>query len=174
MRNTLHWASLLAAITVVVAILLFPSLAQNVTTVPMKPAATAPANVPVKPDQYMILPPVEYDHFYEGDLTIRMVGTIAELHAICKIDGALACAFRNAQSCVIVMVADEVMRSWNWTTGMLLRHEIGHCNGWPGDHQGQRGLPSPTTHWVPDYARVRVPMPIAKPSDVTIRAKDKP
>ena len=70
------------------------------------------------------------------------------------------------------MVDDDVMRKWGWTTGMLLRHEIGHCNGWPGDHPDQRGLPWPTTHWVPDYARVRVPMPIAKP-DVTIRTKDK-
>ena len=150
MRNALHWASLLAAVTVVVAILLFPSLAQNVTTVPVKPNFQ-----PVKPDQYMILPPVEYDHFYEGDLTIKMVSTIEELHALCKIDGALACAFRNEKSCVIVMVHDEVMRRRNWTTGLLLRHEIGHCNGWPGDHSGQRRLPP--GHVVHESERIKLP-----------------
>src|SRR5215510_2543726 len=31
-----------------------------------------------------------------------------------------------------------VMKARGWTTALLLRHETGHCNGWPSDHPGQR------------------------------------
>src|SRR5262249_41795159 len=43
----------------------------------------------------MILPPTEYDRYYEGDLTIRMVNTLEELRAACNITSpfTLACAF---------------------------------------------------------------------------------
>jgi len=52
------------------------------------------------------------------------------------------------------MVKDEVMRSRNWTTGLLLRHEIGHCNGWGADHEGERGISWPTVHWANPNKRV--------------------
>ena len=121
--------------------------AKSLTTVPVKPM----------PLHFMVLPPAEYDHDYDGDLTIRMVESLAELHAYCKLDAPqmLACSVRNARSCLIVMVDDVIMRKRGWNTGLILRHERGHCNGWPGDHPGERPLIT-STHWVPESERVRL------------------
>jgi hypothetical protein len=111
----------------------------------------------------MILPPLEYDHPYEGDLTIKIVDTLEELYAICEQRTAamLACSYPSYadgfRSCLIIMVKDEIMRRRGWTTGLLFRHEQGHCNGWlGGDHVGQRPL---TTNgwWVTPSERIKVP-----------------
>jgi hypothetical protein len=103
---------------------------ENPTVLPVKPNVTPPP----PPKQSMpILPPVEFDRYYEGDLTIKIVPTLEELRTACNNlnpdQWTLACAFRREKSCVIYMVEDEVMRKRGWTTGLLLRHEIGHCNG---------------------------------------------
>src|SRR6516164_10483837 len=130
-----------------------PAYPNKITTVPVRPVEP----VPLMPLKHMILPPEQYDHDYEGDLTIKIVDTLEELHALCKLDGPqlLACSTHNSRSCLIVMVKDEVMRQHGWTTGLLFRHERGHCNGWGGDHAGERPLTS-NTHWVAEYARVRL------------------
>jgi hypothetical protein len=144
------WASLLAAMAVVAAILLFPVFAQQ-------------AVVPVKPvtDGRLILPPPEYDHVYQGDLTIVMVKTVDELLILCNtphLPNTLACSIRayDGKSCVIIMVDDDVMRRRAWTTGLLLRHEMGHCNGWTQAHEGLRSVES-NSYWVPDTQRIRLP-----------------
>jgi hypothetical protein len=144
-----------------------------VTTIPMVQTApeafpTAPKSdlaqtvttVPTKPINRNILPPVEYDHWYEGDLTIKIVDSLEELYILCAVkkDYMLACALPGGTSCVIIMVNDEIMRTQGWTTGVLVRHEIGHCNGWPGDHGGVRALPSSNTHWVPEAQRMKLPL----------------
>jgi len=123
-----------------------------------KPIATIPIkNVAPVPLLHMILPPGKYDHDYEGDLTIKMVDSVEELRALCKQDNPqmLACSMHNSKACLIIMVNDDVMRIRGWTTGLLLRHEIGHCNGWAGDHPGERPLIT-STHWVPESERVRL------------------
>jgi hypothetical protein len=121
------------------------------------PITTVPRHT--VPIGYVILPPAEYDHDYAGDLTIRIVDTLNELYVLCsqKNSSMLACARRNTQSCLITMVNDKIMRSRGYTTGILLRHEIGHCNGWGADHAGMRPLIS-STHIVPESARVWVPI----------------
>jgi hypothetical protein len=139
--------------------------AQTVKTVPVRPVTS----------QYRIFPPPEYDHYYEGDLTIKIVDTLEELREVCQLEGAqlLACSTHNDRSCIIVMVKDEVMRTRSWTTGMLLRHEMGHCNGWGADHAGERSVTWPTTHWVYQHERVRLPTPRPKSAfpDMTVKAK---
>src|SRR5262245_58753638 len=131
------------------------ALATNVSA-----AALAQSFVPVQqpvrvPTQtirpHLILPPVEYDKHYSGDLTIKIVPDIISLRAACSTDNEtmLACAWHNDKSCVIYMVEDRIMRQRGWNTGLLLRHEIGHCNGWPVDHPGQRALTAPSTYFVP-------------------------
>lgn len=122
--------------------------AANVTTVPVKRLS-------------VILPPPEYDHYFEGDLTIRLLDTFEELWALCgrKEDFLLGCTYPDLvqhKSCIILMVNDTQMRRRGWTTGIILRHEMGHCNGWGGDHLGQRALP-PDVHWLPPDQRVKVP-----------------
>ena len=47
---------------------------------------------------------------------------------------------------MISMVNDEVLRKWGWNSGLILRHEIGHCNGWAGDHPGIRAISWPTPY----------------------------
>src|SRR6516165_5403749 len=125
--------------------------AKSVTTVPVKPV----------PTEHKILPPPEYDYVYEGDLTIVMVKTIEELRILCNVNnpGTLACSIRayDTKSCVIIMVEDEVMRRHGWTTGLLLRHEMGHCNGWTQAHEGQRSVYSGDSYWVPETQRIRLP-----------------
>jgi len=53
LMRALHWASFLAALAVVLAILVLPAFAQQ--------------------SVFNILPPVQYDYQYEGDLTIKIV-----------------------------------------------------------------------------------------------------
>ena len=152
MRLTLHWAAFVAAAAVVVAILLCPVFAQQTyITVPVRPVTT----------EHKILPPPEFDHVYEGDLTIVMVKTVEELLILCNIESqiTLACSIRayDGKSCLIMMVDDEVMRRRGWTTGLLLRHEMGHCNGWTQAHEGQRSVYSGDSFWVPETQRIRLP-----------------
>src|SRR5262245_35150486 len=90
------------------------------------------------------LPPVEYDHWYEGDLTIRIVNSVEHLALACKWSEvrpkSLACASVRPNSCTIYLLQDEVSRELGWDHNVVLRHEMGHCNGWPADHPGRRGL----------------------------------
>jgi hypothetical protein len=121
-----------------------------------------PTPAVVKPASIMILPPVEYDHHYEGDLTIQIIDTFEELYALCgqRNSAMLACAYPayddNLRSCRIIMVNDKLMRQRGWTTGLLFRHEQGHCNGWPGYHPGQRSI-AVGSHWVAEAQRIKVP-----------------
>jgi hypothetical protein len=135
-----------------------PTIHAQALPAPVIPLAIPPA-APAKQQQRYILPPVEYDRYYEGDLTIKMVESVEELRDACgmKAPQMLACSMHTATACLIIMVPDYVMRKAGWTTGVLLRHEIGHCNGWAGNHPGQRAITLPTTHWVPVHER-----PIAK------------
>ena len=134
-------------------------------TPPKLDTTKLPANitvVPVKPYTSLILPPVEYDHHYEGDLTIQIIDTFEELYALCgqRNSAMLACAYPayddNLRSCRIIMVNDKLMRQRGWTTGLLFRHEQGHCNGWPGYHPGQRSI-AVGSHWVAEAQRIKVP-----------------
>jgi hypothetical protein len=142
-----------AVVVIIITLLLtVNAYSQNmITTVPVRPA----------PTEHKILPPPEYDHIYEGDLTIVMVKTVEELLILCNVErpNTLACSIRayDGKSCVIIMVEDEVMRKRNWTTGLLLRHEMGHCNGWTQAHEGQRPVYSGGSHWVPASRRIRIP-----------------
>lgn len=126
-------------------------------------ALHAQTSVPavVKPAGIMILPPVEYDRHYEGDLAIQIVDTMEELYALCgqRNPVMLACSYPtyDLRSCLIIMVNDRLMRRRGWTTGLLFRHEQGHCNGWPGNHLGERPIPA-GTHWVPEAERVTIPL----------------
>ena len=149
----LGWIAIVSVGLIIITMLTRSALAQQVyTTVPVRPA----------PTEHKILPPPEYDYVYEGDLTIVMVKTIEELRILCNVNnpGTLACSIRayDTKSCVIIMVEDEVMRRHGWTTGLLLRHEMGHCNGWTQAHEGQRSVYSGGSHWVPGSQRIRIPI----------------
>src|SRR5262245_11456817 len=105
MHKALHWATFLAALSVVIAILVYPSFGQQ-SVVPMTVKPVPPPKI-----AFFIFPPEEFDHDYEGDLTIKIVNTLEELRAECRQNNAmmLACSWRNSRSCIMVMVKDEVM-----------------------------------------------------------------
>jgi hypothetical protein len=69
----------------------------------------------------------------------------------CGMQEALACAGRTVELehleegrrqwhslCTIYMPTDSLLRHYNHTYDVTLRHEMGHCNGWKGDHKGGR------------------------------------
>lgn len=94
------------------------------------------------PGAVRVLPPPEYDKPYTGKLTIERVETPEDVKRICNLaKPALACAFPyDGTRCRIVIVPDEFIRATGYTEEIVLRHERGHCGGWPASHPGQRPL----------------------------------
>jgi hypothetical protein len=80
-------------------------------------------------------PPAQYDHPYHGQVIEQRL-SLSQIIQLCH-GPAGSCAWVNKGVCHIALPADE-------KDGRLLaltrRHEIGHCNGWPGYH--------PNGHWV--------------------------
>ena len=93
-----------------------------------------------------IVPPIEYDYPFPGDLRIARVDSEAAVRIACagadfKSGYAMACNYRwGWHRCDVFIAADEVLATVGLTYEVALRHEIGHCNGWPGDHHGARYL----------------------------------
>jgi hypothetical protein len=42
----------------------------------------------------------------------------------------LGCSYRYETSCAVFMATDEMIRAAGHDPRTVLRHEIGHCNGW--------------------------------------------
>jgi hypothetical protein len=84
------------------------------------------------------LPPKQYDHTYKGNLKVSRM-ELDRVHSACG--GVLgdpkiyACAKTTdgGNSCVVILpkMGGEITK---YVMGRLWRHEIGHCNGWAGDH----------------------------------------
>jgi hypothetical protein len=97
----------------------------------VQPAAIKPAP----------LPPAEFDRPYTGgQMIVTKWNDYNLLRLICKDDPtAIACSYRvydsvtgKSLSCLIMLgpAAHDDKR--------VLRHEIGHCNGWSNKHEGAR------------------------------------
>jgi len=160
-EHIIPWVTFLL-VAAFLAFISYPAHPQErLTIVPVKPnTGHIMPPVPPRPTAKFILPPVEYDRVYDGDLTIKIVPDMISLQAACAsnkpVPGLmLACAWHDAKSCVIYMVEDRIMREHSWNTGLLLRHEIAHCNGWPSDHPGERAVRWPTTHLLPESERIK-------------------
>ena len=96
--------------------------------------ALADAQSPVDPN---IVPPSEYDHPYDGELTLLRVpeSMIANKCASAIKPGhrPLGCAqimSRMPNRCTIWIVTDAELKERGWSYELVLRHETGHCNGW--------------------------------------------
>jgi hypothetical protein len=98
-----------------------------------------PVTAPISPFP-VALPPLEFDHPYTGKLTVLKQDDYLLIRELCRdVPTAIACSYRTyntvtgaAISCLILLgpVAHNDPNA--------LRHEIGHCNGWPGDHPDAR------------------------------------
>src|SRR5262245_48135921 len=88
------------------------------------------------------LPPLEYDHPYKGRLDVIVAENAEQIRIGCPATGGgslgLACALRYEDHCTIVRRSEADIRRAGYALEVVMRHEIGHCNGWPEDHAGAR------------------------------------
>jgi hypothetical protein len=116
---------------------------------PVVREAPKPTRPFVKPRPVWILPPPEYDHPYEGQVFVLVVDSQADVRDKCVStrlqDVALACGGKatlkadpSITICQIVIANKEILEAHGYTYEAVMRHEIGHCNGWPGDHPNAR------------------------------------
>lgn len=74
-------------------------------------------------------PPAQYDHAYTGKLAVYDV-TPEQFSFHCKYTAeACAFSFNNYSECHIY-----IKQGTRYSRASLMRHELGHCNGWPGSH----------------------------------------
>jgi len=152
-------------------------------------AATLIATIiPVKADAAsgigFFLPPAEFDKPYPGELTIQRVATERDVQDVCpsinfkahsKRGPATACSSVNKDRsrCYIVIVSDRILKALRTSYAFALKHELGHCNGWAGDHKGGKLVPMETrvamptlpasTKYLPEYPPVVCIAPDWKP-----------
>jgi hypothetical protein len=86
------------------------------------------------------LPPVEFDHPYSGEVVITKWNDYTLLRSICKdVPTALGCSLRTyngatgAPISCLIMLGPAIHNDER-----ALRHEMAHCNGWPGNHENAR------------------------------------
>ncbi|WP_323775963.1 hypothetical protein [Leisingera sp.] len=87
-------------------------------------------------------PPARYDHEYAGALTIVRVPQ-KQVVTLCRqlfkgnrsdlvvTNTQKGCAWRYEGECTVITI-DRVYQ--NIQPKDVIRHETGHCNGWPSDH----------------------------------------
>lgn len=88
-------------------------------------------------------PPARFDHPYKGELLVRRIPQESVVEA-CRVLFSIyrvpamshpeqrGCSILTSKhSCLVVTIDEPYMRA---TPESVLRHEIGHCNGWPADH----------------------------------------
>jgi hypothetical protein len=84
-----------------------------------------------------VLPPMEYDHPFAGELTVFTAKDQAQVRTMCPGSkfppiGALGCAlFGDGKHCTVILAPDADIVAAGSTTEIVKRHEIGHCNGCP-------------------------------------------
>jgi hypothetical protein len=92
-----------------------------------------------------VIPPEEYDHPFDGVVKLSRESSQEVIKSKCPASifpYHLGCGGRRAAgSCAILMADDETIRKYGWTPEIVLRHEIGHCNGWGRIIKG-RGSPN--------------------------------
>lgn len=88
-------------------------------------------------------PPARYDHAYTGKLLLQKLPQ-AKVQKACQWLFARygmkdttsfqqhGCAKAFPDSCIVITIDKTYMGA---TPAAVLRHELGHCNGWSGDHE---------------------------------------
>ncbi|MBB5663267.1 hypothetical protein GGE68_001443 [Rhizobium leguminosarum] len=89
-------------------------------------------------------PPARFDHTYSGRLMLtqlpqsKMQKACQQLFAKYGLKDTTSfqqhgCAKAFPDRCIVITIDKTYMGA---TPDAVLRHELGHCNGWPGDHPG--------------------------------------
>lgn len=88
-------------------------------------------------------PPARFDHAYSGELTVvslpqkQVVAACAKLFTKYKVAAKSSLVQRgcsavtSATSCTVILIDKPFALA---TPKAVLRHELGHCNGWPASH----------------------------------------
>jgi hypothetical protein len=108
-------------------------------------AATRTVKLPTVTVTYKpSLPPAEFDKPYEGKLRIWRVNSEQAIRDVCptldwsKSAATIACAIGPKNNpkpfCEVYIVNDQILKRYQTNVWLSLKHELGHCNGWPGDH----------------------------------------
>jgi hypothetical protein len=93
------------------------------------------------------LPPVEYDHPFKGILIFSEGHDQDTMRRLCRVTTLTvplpACVVAKTDDwCVIVVAAPD---QGSDPRDLVIRHEIGHCNGWSADHRGARPIKAEQT-----------------------------
>lgn len=95
------------------------------------------------PEGLRLVPPKQYDHLFRGpgELIITQATSRDEVREKCvgavwPKAGAFGCSMNKSWGCHVVLAPEADMKVVGLTTDITLRHEVAHCNGWPGDHRG--------------------------------------
>jgi hypothetical protein len=88
-----------------------------------------------------IMPPPQFDQPYTGKIFTTIAKSRDEMRILCKKPQdpyGLACSYRynDGNTCWIIMAPEAELNAEGLTTATTLRHELGHCNGWSGKHEG--------------------------------------
>jgi hypothetical protein len=95
------------------------------------------------------LPPAEFDFPFNGTLLVIELDTEAELRHWCgwglgyrenvRLHACIPEGVNYPADCTVLRLSDQAMRRlYNRSSNLTMRHELGHCNGWPADHPGAR------------------------------------
>jgi hypothetical protein len=99
-----------------------------------------------------VRPPKKYDHPYTaGPVEVIVAENNTDLRARCGHvpRNALACAMpptADTKTCTIIITQEDGIQAEGYAPADVLRHEMGHCNGWPADHPGARPVRWPVWH----------------------------
>jgi hypothetical protein len=90
-----------------------------------------------------LLPPEEFDRPYDGDVIYEAARDQDHVRALCRgmnfnLGVALGCSRVIMGVCYIIKVPDAEIRAVGHDPDVFMRHEMGHCNGWPAIHRGAR------------------------------------
>jgi len=96
-----------------------------------------------------LLPPIQYDRPYDRALLVIEVDLKALVTIADQISCTVACVYCGESAtnvcaegigCTIIHAPEDDIVRQGMTLAIVMRHEIGHCNGWPADHRGGRGI----------------------------------
>ena len=92
-----------------------------------------------------VLPPEHYDRPFAGELIVQQMKSQDEVRAACPgttfpAIGAFGCAHLQpgGRVCRVILAPNVDIIAAGYTTGIVLRHEVGHCNGWSNKHERAR------------------------------------
>ena len=117
------------------------------------------------------LPPAQYDVAYRGDAIIWFAAEKQDVRELCsKITdphwSGLACALgtKDRLRCIIYRVKNDVLRAAGYHPNLVMRHEVGHCNGWI-DHESGRKIFANEPVMVPEFkVQCGLSLPIRMPA----------